>query len=156
MIIQWQGKENFIIKTKALTVSIGEKNKLGDLEIKGPGEYEIGGVQLEIIDGISEVFAEGMVVGHIKKGKVFTDEELEKLNNINILLVGIGGGKFTETKVAQEMINQIEPGIVIPMYENNLEEFTKESSDSFQDEIKIVRGELPEDERKVVVLNARS
>ena len=155
MIIYWQGNQNYQIKTKGLTVEIGDKNKLGDLEINSPGEYEISGVQLEIIDGILEAYAEGIVVGHIKKGKILSDEELEKLNNIDILLIGIGGGEFTETKVAQEMINQIEPCIVIPMYQNNLDEFTKEDSANFLNEFKITRGELPEEERKVVVLNAR-
>ena len=41
-------------------------------------------------------------------------EELEKLNGINILLVGTGGGEFSDNKAAHEVIGQIDPQIVVP------------------------------------------
>lgn len=163
MIIRWEGGKNFLIKTKTLTAKIGDKNQLDDLEISSPGEYEVGGVQLEIIDGIIELFAEGLTIGHIQKGKVLTDEELEKLNGIDILLIGVGGDDFTQTKVALQIIAQIEPAIIIPMYKTNLpagkaglEEFTKEEGITAQarDELKISKAELSSEERQVIVLNA--
>lgn len=157
MIIQWRGEQNFTIKTKSLTCKIGDKITLGELEITDPGEYEVGGVQLEIIDGIIELYAEGITVGHIRKAKVMTDDELESLNGINILLIGVGGKDFAETKTALEVVGQIDPAVVIPMGEN-LEEFIKEEqvkSDP-KDEFKISKAELPQDSRQVVVLNARS
>lgn len=155
MVIQWQGDENFQIKTKGMTVRIGEKNLLGELEITGPGEYEVGGIQMEIIDGVIEVFAEGMTLGHIKKGKVMSDDDLQKLNGIDILLIGIGGGEFTETKVASDVISQIDPAIVIPMGKDVSEFSQKESTDT-RDELKISKNELPAEERQTVVLNAVS
>lgn len=156
MIIRWAGGENFNIKTKNLTCQIGQEKKLGELEIGGPGEYEVGGVQLEVIDGIVEIFAEGITVGHIKKGKLMSDEELEKLNGIDILIIGTGGKDFTETKTAAEVISQIDPSVVIPMGDN-VEEFIREEqvSAAAQDEFKIAKGDLPQDSRRVVVLNAR-
>lgn len=158
MIIRWEGNKNFSLKTKALTVEIGDKNKLGGLEITEPGEYEIQGVQMEIIDGIIQVYVESLTIGHIKKGKVLSDDDLEKLNGIDILLIGIGGGEFTETKVATEVINQIEPSIVIPMYKDNLGEFVKDegAGNVTQDELKISKAELPSEERQVVILNPMS
>lgn len=156
MIITWQGKQNFLIKTKGVNILLGEKNKLGELDVNEPGEYEVGGVQLEWIDGIVQVYLEGMNVGHIKKGKILSDDEMEKLNGIDVLLIGVGGGEFTETKTAMELISQIDPSIVVPMYSGKLEEFTKEESanDAGQDELKMTKAELPEDSRRVVVLNA--
>lgn len=157
MTIQWEGSYNFLVKTKTMTAKIGEKIQLGDLEITGPGEYEVGGVQIEVVDGIIEVFTEGICIGHIQKAKVLSETELEKLNGIDVLLIGIGGGDFTETKTALQVIGQIDPSIVAPMYENNLEEFAKEEGITTEgkDELKISKADLPVEGRQVVVLNAR-
>lgn len=157
MIIHWESGKNFVIKTKALIAKIGDKNQLGEHEIASPGEYEVGGVQIEIIDGIIELFAEGITIGHIKKAKVLSDDDLEKLSGIDILLIGVGGDEFSETKVALEVIAQIEPAIVIPMYSKNLEEFAKEEGVPAEgcDELKISKVELSQEERQIVVLNPK-
>lgn len=164
MIIIYNGKENFIIKTKnsasgvnnaAKTVKIGQEISLGELKIENAGEYESGGVQLEIIDGVIEVFSEKMTIAWIKKGKIFKDEELEKLNGIDVLLIGVGGGDYTETKKAIEIINQIEPSIVIPMGED-IKDFLKEEgiTGEGQEQLKLVYNDLSAEERKVVILKA--
>lgn len=155
MIINWEGGQNFKIKVKNVSVSLGAKIKLGDLAVDEPGEYEVGGVQLDLIDGIIQVYLEGVNVGHVKKGKILSDEEMQKLNGIDILLIGVGGGEFTDTKTALEIISQIDPSIVIPMHNGDLAEFIKEEGESAgQDELKITKIELPQDARKVVILNA--
>ena len=115
MIVTWQGGQDFTLKSKGINVVLKDKPKLGDMVIDEPGEYEIGGVQLDWIDGVVQVYLEGLNVSHIKKGKVLSDEELEKLNGIDILLIGVGGGEFTETKTAHAVVNQIDPSVVIPM-----------------------------------------
>lgn len=153
MIIQWLGGENFQIKTKSINIKIGEKKMLGDLEITGPGEYEVGGAQMEVIDGVIEVYAEAMTIGHIKKGKVMSDDDLQKLNGIDILLIGVGGGEFTETKMATDVIAQIDPAVVVPMGKD-ISDFVKGDSSAAKDELKISKGELPSEERQMVVLNA--
>lgn len=156
MIITWQGGQNFTLKSKGINVVLGEKNKLGDLEITEPGEYEVGGVQLDWIDGVIQVYLEGVNIGHVKKGKVMSDEEMEKLNGINILLIGVGGGNFTETKTALNVITQIDPQIVVPMHEGKLEEFTKEEGGGeAQEELKVTKNELPQEARQVVILDQK-
>ncbi len=156
MTIRWEGDENFSLKFKTNQVQIGQKIQLGELEITSPGEYEVEGTQIEVIDGIIQVFAEGLSIGHIKKGKVLSDEDLEKLNGIDVLLIGVGGGEFTENKTALEVINQIEPSLVIPMHGGSIGNFAKEEgiSSEGQDELKISKAELPVDARQMVVLNA--
>lgn len=165
MIVTWEGGDNFIIKTKNKTAHIGENITLGELKINTPGEYETGGVQLEIIDGTIELFSEKMTVAWIKKSKILTDEELEKINGIDVLLIGIGGGEFCETKTALDLINQIDPKIVIPMYSGKLPE-DKSSLDSFikeegtqsepQDQFKFTESDLPAEERKIIILKPSS
>ena len=155
MIISWDGKENFTIKTKNKTVKIGAEIALGELKINTPGEYESGGVQVEVIDGTTEVLSERITVAWVKKGKVLSDEELERLNGVNVLLIGVGGGDFTETKVALEMIAQVEPSVIIPMYSENLDSFLKAEGQTHEamDQYKFTYTDLPVEERKVVVLN---
>jgi len=156
MIISWQGKENFTIKTKSKTVKIGSEISLGELKIATPGEYEAGGVQIEVIDGTVMLFSEKMTIAWMKKARMLTDEELERLNGIDVLLVGVGGGDFTETKTALDVIGQIDPKVVIPMYLENLESFTKEEGipAEGQDQFKFTPNDLPQEERKVIILNA--
>ena len=156
MIITWQGKENFSLKTKNKQVKIGAEICLGDLKISTPGEYESGGVQVEVIDGTIVLFSEKMTVAWMKKARTLSDQELEKINGIDVWLIGVGGGVFTETKTAIEVISQIDPKIVIPMYEENLESFTKEEGINVegQEQYKFTETDLPQEERKVVILNA--
>lgn len=154
MIISWEGKDNFVIKTKGKTVKMGSEILLGDFKITTPGEYELGGIQIEVVDGIIELISEKMTIAWVKKAKVLSDEELEKLN-IDVLLIGVGGGEFTETKVATEVVGQIDPKIVIPMYSENLEGFAKEEGvdTAGQDQFKFTYNDLPVEGRKIVVLN---
>jgi len=162
MIISYQGEENYSIKSKSKTVKIGQEISLGELKINTPGEYESGGIQVELRDGIIEVLSEKMTIAWMKKAKTLSESELEKLNGINVLLIGVGGGDFTETKVAMEVINQIDPSIVIPMYHENpandgasLESFTKEEGVKVEgiDQFKFTFIDLPSEERKIIILN---
>jgi len=157
MIITWEGGQDFNLKTKNINVLLGEKIKLGELEITGPGEYEVGGVQLEHFDGIVVTYAEGIAVGHIKRAAQFNQEELEKLSAIDVLLIGVGGGDFTENKAATEAITQIDPSIVIPMHGGNIEEFvkTEAATQLEKEDFKISKAELPQDERQVIVLTPK-
>ncbi len=154
MIISWSGEENFVIRTKNKIVKIGKEIVLGELKIITPGEYESGGVQIEVIDGVIEILSEKITVAWMKKGKVFSDEELEKLNGINVLLIGVGGGDFTETKTALDVINQLEPAVVIPMYASNLDSFLKAEGITPEslDQYKFTYADLSAEERKVIVL----
>ena len=155
MIITWQGGHDFTLKTKGINVVLSDKPKLGELVIDEPGEYEVGGVQLDWIDGVVQVYLEGLNISHIKKAKVLSDDELEKLNGIDILLIGVGGGDFSETKSAVSVISQIEPSVIIPMYSAGLEEFTKQEGATGEpvDEYKVTKAELPDEGRDIVVLN---
>ena len=155
MIISWQKKENFTIKSKNKTVKLGEQVMLGELKIVSPGEYESGGVQVEVIDGITEVLSERITVCWIKKGKIFSDQELERLNGVNVLLIGVGGGEFTEAKTALDIINQIEPQVVIPMFTDNLDSFLKAEGQTHEtmDQYKFSYADLPAEQRKIVVLD---
>jgi hypothetical protein len=96
---------------------------MGDpLTLDGPGELETGGI---FIEGISQktntvylIKSEGITLCHLGnfEKKNLKEELLEKVANIDILLIPIGGTNTINYEEAISIINQTEPKIVIPMY----------------------------------------
>jgi L-ascorbate metabolism protein UlaG (beta-lactamase superfamily) len=95
--------------------------------ISDPGEYEVKGV---FVNGIQDqkkgeglerpliyrIFTEGMAIafiGPLKRKP--TDAELERLENIDILLVPVGGGDAYDPEMASDVISIIEPRVVVPL-----------------------------------------
>ena len=97
-------------------------------QINGAGEYEIGGVFLTAVptgngnndsDDKNMAFVfdyEGVSIVHLGAIKaVPSRKEVEAFGNVDILLVPVGGGSSLSAPLAAEVVNLIEPGIVIPM-----------------------------------------
>jgi len=88
--------------------------------IDGPGEYEIKEV---FIQGISintiiyTIEAEGMKICHLGnfKQKELTSDQLEKIGEVDILIIPVGGVDTINSREAPKLISQIEPKLVIPM-----------------------------------------
>lgn len=145
-----------------------------------PGEFEIRQVFLYGIDAslkretkgvhvannLFRIECEGMHIAHLGSlDRALTDKELQELENIDILMVPVGGGRVLTPKLAAEVIAQVEPRVVIPMtYElPNLKEslqplsvFLKEMAGVKKEELnkyKVARKDLPEDDMKIVVLS---
>ncbi len=145
-----------------------------------PGEFEVRGVFVyasEILLKRTEkkdepvrnlacrIEIEGIHIAHLGAlDRALTDKELQELENIDILMVPVGGGKVLSSKLASEVIAQIEPRVVIPMTHHIASEKEKlESVDAFCKELgscrkeelnkyKVSRKDLPEDDMLVVVL----
>ncbi len=99
--------------------------------VTGPGEYEIRNM---LIIGVSTFHdnEKGVTRGkntvylieineisicHLGDlGHVLTDEQLEELGNIDVLLLPVGGVSTINAPVATELVRQLEPKIVIPMH----------------------------------------
>lgn len=97
--------------------------------ISDPGEYEIKGAfvhgfQDKKIDAgqlqrpvIYRLMIEGMSIGFLGQLKrAITDEELEELGDIDILLLPVGGGDVLGSKAASETIARVEPRVVVPLH----------------------------------------
>jgi L-ascorbate metabolism protein UlaG (beta-lactamase superfamily) len=181
------------VKADAVTVShdhrdhnfveavLGTKDHPQPFIIDGPGEYEI-----------SEVFILGMASFHDqslgkKRGKntiylITADEiklchlgdlghkllekQVEELNQVDVLLVPVGGVYTIGPQKAHEVIDQIDPKIVIPMHyqlpgltlklapvEEFLTELEVEKKKPLE-KLSVKAGSLPE-EREAVVLKWR-
>lgn len=102
--------------------------------ISGPGEYEVKGTNIVGIStyhdevegkerGKNTVFRyeiDGISLLHCGDlGHKFSDAQVESLNGIDILLIPVGGFYTLSMKNVVEVINQLEPNIIIPMHYHN-------------------------------------
>lgn len=119
--------------------------------INGPGEYEI---QEVFIDGIQTwhddakgaklgkntvyvVEIDDLLVCHLGDiGHVLSEQQVELISPVDVLLVPAGGGPTISTSQAAEIIAQVEPGIVIPMqFRTDQGDAERESVDGFLREL---------------------
>jgi len=100
--------------------------------ITGPGEYEVKKVFIQGIPSwhdekegkergentIYTIGTEEMRLCHLGDlgQKELTEEQLEKIGEIDILMIPVGGIYTISAKEAPKIISQIEPKIVIPMH----------------------------------------
>ena len=100
--------------------------------IDGPGEYEVRGVFVQGIPsfhddkegkerGLNTIYiieAEDIRFCHLGDlgQKQLTDEQLEKIDRVDVLMIPVGGEYTISSVEAQKIISQIEPKIVIPMH----------------------------------------
>jgi L-ascorbate metabolism protein UlaG (beta-lactamase superfamily) len=99
--------------------------------VSGPGEYEVGGVFVTGITtyhdnvngekaGKNTVFLielDDIRVCHLGDlGHKLTSRQTEELSNIDVLLVPVGGLTTINAPVAAEVINMLDPEVVIPMH----------------------------------------
>lgn len=100
--------------------------------INNAGEYEIKGVFIKGISSnhdekegkergqntIYTIEAEDMKICHLGDlgQKELTDEQLEQIGSIDILMIPVGGTYVISSLEAMKIVSQIEPKIVIPMH----------------------------------------
>lgn len=152
----------------------------GNFIIEGPGEYEVFETSVVGIPARAHIDTDGNratmynikmqnfdigVLGHIYPD--LSDEQLEKLGIVDVLIVPVGGNGYTiDANAAAHLIKKIEPKIVIPTHyadsavkyevpQADLSVFMKEmgiSEYEAQDSLKLKESELS-DKATVVVLN---
>jgi L-ascorbate metabolism protein UlaG (beta-lactamase superfamily) len=148
--------------------------------VKGPGEYEVGGVFItgiqlggqkrpEDISNTAFVFDyDSLTVAHLGDlNRTPTQGEIEAMGTVNIALVPIGSDHGLNPAHAAEVISMLEPNLVIPMHYatsdnplslDSLSKFLKEmgiTEIETQASLKISASSLPE-ETRVVVLDYQS
>ena len=99
--------------------------------VTGPGEYEINGV---LISGIATfhdrergqqrgkntvyvIEVDEISVCHLGDlGHVLTAEQVEEIDDVDVLLLPVGGVSTINASMAAEIVRQVEPKAVIPMH----------------------------------------
>lgn len=93
--------------------------------ISEPGEYEARGVFIDAIRDpdasdkviIYRIMTEGMSIAFLGRiNRKLTNAELERLETIDILLLPVGGGDGLSPTFAADLINEVEPRIVVPIH----------------------------------------
>lgn len=163
-------------KANAITISSPVNPfKAPDSEAKRfnwPGEYETAGVYIMGISSfhntkdsekqedntVFKIDCSGLRLCHLGRlGAKPTPEQLEQIGDVDILFVPVGEDGTIDAKKAKEVIEQIEPRVMIPMLftEHSLAAFLKEMgavNSERLDGFSVKRSELPEEMSKVVVL----
>lgn len=142
--------------------------------IQGPGEYEVGGV---FVIGVATyhddkqgaergkntaylIEFEELAICHLGDlGHLPTQEQIEELNGIDILMLPVGGKEVLSSARAVEVVNLLEPKLVIPM-RYRIADMDKEMATVTrfltemnarevepQEALRVTAGQLPEDTR---------
>lgn len=149
--------------------------------IDGPGEYEVKGIFVYGIptahdaksgsehgpNTMYRIEVEDMSIAHVGDlGHTLSDAQLEALKDIDILCVPVGGGSTIDAVKAAEVVQEVEPRVVIPMHyaladraPADVQKFLKAmgvTSPEKTDKLKITRKDLPEDSLRVVVFDGHA
>lgn len=151
----------------------------GGFVIDTPGEYDVKGITITGVDsdhddvegverGKNTIFrfeVDDVSVVHLGDlGAALNNKQLEELVGTDILIVPVGGKYTLDAKRAVNVIQQIEPRIVIPMHYKvegvtidieGVEKFIKEISLAPQhmDKLKMSKRDLPQEEMQLVILS---
>lgn len=120
------GDHNFIEAVKARNEEVENR----PFVINGPGEYEVGGVNIlgvttfhdntngdsKGLNTVYEIRMDGLVLVHLGDlGHKLTDKQCEILDSVDILFIHVGGTNMN-LQDTLGVVTQLEPKIVIPMH----------------------------------------
>lgn len=151
------------------------------LLIKGPGEYEAKGVFIKGIQsfhdksqgqerGLNTIYSikiEDISVVHLGDfgQEKLSEEQIEKIGDVDVLMIPVGGTYTINYKEAVEAVQEIEPKIVIPMHYkipglkldlDGPDKFLKEISlapEKADKSYKIQKKNMPVEEMKLVMFS---
>ncbi len=148
-------------KLKADVVTMSHKGELhSDVEVSTvfdwPGEYESKGILITLVatDEKEENLAahfeiEGVKICHLGNlNEKLSDAALEAIGDVDVLLIPVGGEETLDSKAAHEVVEQLEPRVVIPMHYKDAGPFMKAAGthEAPRESFKIKnRSELPEE-----------
>lgn len=114
-------------KLKADVVSLSGEGKIPEIEgtakvLDWPGEFEVSDVAIVSLapngeESIIFTFAlDGIRICHLGfLSHELSDEVLDRIGDVDVLLLPVGGGPVLDGKMAQKVMEAIEPRVVIPM-----------------------------------------
>ncbi len=138
----YEGLGSSLPKLNADIITLGdelaeEKGSVAEIEgdpkiLDWPGEFEVSNVAIEAFsadkfaknggpEGVNvNIFifvVDGVKVCHLSGlAHELSDELLDHIGDVDVLLLPVGGGDVLAGKAAQKVMEEIEPRLVIPMY----------------------------------------
>jgi L-ascorbate metabolism protein UlaG (beta-lactamase superfamily) len=147
--------------------------------INGPGEYEVKGVMIYGIPSFHDnengakrgentiyvLESENVWLAHLGDlgQKTLSEEQMEHLQDVDILILPVGGGDTLGAVDAAKLASELEPRVVIPMHYKlpglkmnleNVEKFVKEMGikPETEEKFRVQKKDLPAEETKLVIL----
>jgi L-ascorbate metabolism protein UlaG (beta-lactamase superfamily) len=171
-------KSDIVIISQAETTNNLQKLDSGARVIDSPGEYEIGdifisGVQLtargkkaNAVHNVFVIYMDDIAVCYLGNlGHLPTQQQVEDMGSIHVLLIPVGGVEALNAAQAAELISLIEPAIVIPMGYGGGDDASAEAVAKFLkemgvshgqpiDTLKLTKAQLPE-ETQIILLEPK-
>jgi L-ascorbate metabolism protein UlaG (beta-lactamase superfamily) len=144
--------------------------------VDGPGEYEMAG---SLIEGVATyrdkqrgkergkntaflIHLDDVSICHLGAlAHTLSSSQIEALKDADVLLVPVGGGTTLDASAAAEVVSQLEPRIVIPMYYGtpgqpleSVDRFCSElavTDTTIQPRLQVTKSSLPEETRVVLL-----
>ena len=100
------------------------KDTDGQISIDWPGEYDVSGFMMRGVESHSEKKSNILYVFHSRDGNVAwmgemadypSDEVIESLGEVHVLILPVGGKDVLTAKNAYRLVEALEPLIVIPI-----------------------------------------
>lgn len=89
-------------------------------------------------------------------GHVLTSDMVKQIGDVDVLMIKVGENSNLTSKKASEVIESIEPRIVVPMGENSPDALRDLGADKIETQDKFTinnKSDLPDDQMRFVVLN---
>lgn len=127
MTLKAKNKE-LVGQTEGQTVEFGDTLKIGDFEISGPGEYEVGGVMVTSPEeNFYSIHSDGAHVVYWKAFNGNPKTDSKDLGQVDALIIALKKDSTTLKNVLQT-INELSPAAVIPTSTELLDELVKAES----------------------------
>src|SRR5580658_1660169 len=115
-----KGTLGIIIRTEGATDTATLRPREGEMqEVRGPGEFEIGGISiLGLAAGETTVMRVSVddvrVVAAGRLRRQLSEDEIDSLGHVDVLVIPVGGGDALGAIDAAKLVNAVEPSIVVP------------------------------------------
>lgn len=146
MQVKKNQKNQLEIKTKKGTITIGDQVYINDVDLEGPGEYEIAGISVEgVDDSIYLLNIEDIPSGLVDFKTKISKEKIEKLSDVDFLIAKVNG----ETEAVIDQVNQIEPKTVVYTGSEGALQKIKSSGVSLNEteELKLTKSDIAEEQK---------
>ncbi len=144
--------------------------------ITDPGEYDLKGISIQGVSAktkgevktvIYKIEGEGIKICYLGRigEEEFSPEQTERIGDVDVLIIPIGGKEAVDAKGAFKLMSQIEPKITIPMYyqtKNGKEKDLGKLDDFLKSlgikqlpplpKLSLKERDLPKDEAKIIIL----
>jgi hypothetical protein len=137
---------DLVVRTEGATDPEKLREREGHVqEVSGPGEFELRGVSIYgLPTGDTTVMRVELddirVVATGRLNRQLTEDEIDALGHVDVLVVPVGGGDALNATEATKLVNAVEPAIVVPARFNAGGAGELEPVDKFAKEMGLAEG----------------